>query len=291
MSLSSQKVFDSEKVYGGISRAIATHTSARGIKGVHACGVLIVETNTANKLYTPVINISQIDYLVRTEQAYTNDDSSVSNILNDIDDRLIPGFSELTVLMYSNDTLMSLSKQAYILRHVLIDTFKNDTNVASLLFVSDVRGVMRSGSETNKTDINIGEAIGLMLWAFSMFAVIMIALFCPKWCPQSMAESVNDVSPKKDVDGCCNSVKYESCCTEHSPKDRYLITMLLILIVVTLIGSVVIYVFVVIPVLQSYSSKNNPQTLLTIGWFWIIFIVSTLLVISYCFVISVVRRM
>jgi hypothetical protein len=307
VGLSNQEPFDTEGAFASLSDAVAMRMTAAGITGVHGCGVIFRATESAmvsGDIHV-VDEIPAVDGFIRTEQGlyyngvglqdtatqYVNPNVDVPSESTDVDDRLAPGYSEFTVLVYSNDTLTPLAAQALLFRYVLIDTLVNDSSVESVVYVSGVRGIMRGGAVPQM--ISIGEIIGLVLWVSSLFAVIMTAVFCPHLYPHDKnIERKNTESLVGDTKTiCCAHCYTEPWCAQHSPQDRILIAVLLVLIVCTIVGSAVLYVFVIIPQLQSSTTDENERPLLTLGWLWCMFVLSTLLVVGYCFIAAGVRRL
>jgi hypothetical protein len=307
--LRNQEPFDLAGVFEGLSVAVTTRMTAAGIVGVHGCSVVFRETESVVMSGDlPVVEIPMMDGRVRTERGlyyngvglqetptqYVNPSANIPVELPDVDDRLLPGYSEFTVMMYSNDSMVPLTTQALLFRYVLIDSLVEDSSVESVLYVGGVRGVLRHNPEliADMIEISVGESIGLFLWAISLFAVIMTALFCPQLHPYDNAAErtvATDIQVSLPVAACCTQLYDQpNCCAQHSPRDRILIAVLLVLIVCTILGSSVLYVFVIIPQLQSSTTDERP--LLTLGWLWCIFVVSILLVIGYCFVAAGVRR-
>jgi hypothetical protein len=301
--------FDIDGAFDVLSTAIATRMTAAGIFGVHGCSVIFHETGSEVGVGTPVVTLSGVDEIVRTDQGlyyngvglqatptqHAHTSSNIPVDLTDVDNRLTPGYSEFTVLVYSNDTTVPLTHQALLLRYVIIDTLIEDSRVESVLYVRDVRGIMRGGDVTHTAEISVGEIIGLLLWAMSLFAVIMTALLCPHLYPQNtnteMPVGGDAKESLKNTTVCCTQSHAEHCCTQHSPRDRTLIAVLLVLIVSTLLGSFMIYAFVVIPQLQSSAIDDNEHPLLTLGWLWGVFVITTLLVMGYCFAAAAIRRL
>jgi hypothetical protein len=321
--VSDQVPFDLEGVFAVLSTAVATRMTAAGIVGVRACSVIFRETASVGSVDTPVdtpvVEFPVVDQLMRAEQGLyyngvglqetppqnVNASSNLPVELTDVDDRLLPGYSEFTVLVYSNDRLVPLAHQALLLRYVLIDALIGDSSVESVLYVSDVRGIMRGGVVGHTTEISVGEALGLLLWALSLFVVIMTALFCPHLYPQNHRAEIAaggdaNTSPTatavccpagQHAAVCCTPSHKDHCCVQHSPRDRTLIAVLLVLIICTLLTSAMVYVFVIIPQLQSSTTDENERPLLILGWLWCMFVVSTLLVVGCCFVAAAIRRM
>lgn len=308
--LRNQEPFDLAGAFEGLSAAVATRMTAAGVVGVHRCSVVLRETvSVVSSGDIPVVEMPVVDGLVRTERGlyyngvglqatptqHAHTSSNIPVDLTDVDNRLTPGYSEFTVLVYSNDTTVPLTHQALLLRYVIIDTLIEDSRVESVLYVRDVRGIMRGGDVTHTAEISVGEIIGLLLWAMSLFAVIMTALLCPHLYPQNtnteMPVGGDAKESLKNTTVCCTQSHAEHCCTQHSPRDRTLIAVLLVLIVSTLLGSFMIYAFVVIPQLQSSAIDDNEHPLLTLGWLWGVFVITTLLVMGYCFAAAAIRRL
>jgi hypothetical protein len=297
-----QGPFDVEGVFGNLSTAVVTRMKAAGVVGIDGCGVIFREIRST---VTREVDLSVVDEPVRIEKGlYYNGvglqdtptlypSTKIPVELPDVDDRLLPGYSEFTVLVYSGDVLVPLAHQAVLMRYVLIDSLIANSNVESVLYVSEVRGTMNTQHNSSHTEISIGEFIGLLLWASSLIAVITTALFCPQWYPRKTnTESLDGVDTKttlQSTDSCTQSCSNPTCCAQHSPRDRTLIVVLLALVVCTILGSASLYVFVIIPQLQLSTADERP--LLTIGWFWCVFVVSILLVVGFCFIAAGVRRL
>jgi hypothetical protein len=308
--LRNQEPFDLAGAFEGLSAAVATRMTAAGVVGVHRCSVVLRETvSVVSSGDIPVVEMPVVDGLVRTERGlyyngvglqetptqYVNPSANTPVELPDVDDRILPGYSEFTVIMYSSDTTVPLTNQALLLRYVLIDSLAEDSNVESVVYASGVRGVLRvsppnvnisnSSLVADILELSTGEFIGLLLWAMLLITVFMMALFYPQLY-------AHETPTEKTVAGgepsCCAQCTEPSCCAQHSPRDRTLIAILMVLIISTILGSAVIYVFVVIPTLQSAPADERP--LLTLGWLWCMCVVSILLVVGYCFVAAGVRR-
>jgi hypothetical protein len=260
--------------------------SAAGVRGVKGCSVIIRGENVStavSRVDMPVVDgrirvVSDAYYdgVILRDTLSDTPSAQIPVELSNIDDRLLSGFFEFTVLMYSNDTRISLADQASLLRHVLFDTLDAFNKIEDVLYISEVQGVIRGVVEEAFT-LSLVQAIALSLWAFGLLAMSLVALFCPTVGCHRMPSGV-DMVPLPPA----------TCCAQHSPRDRTLITVLILLIVATLAGSTVVYIMFILPQVQAVDSSERPMLML--GWLWCMFLVCIFVVVMCCLIAARARR-
>lgn len=290
---------DLETLYDGnpldeIATAVAARMRTAGVRGVDGCSVIVRGGENASTAVSRVdlpvvdgrIRVASDSYYDGVTLRDTVSDTPRAQIpveLSNIDDRLLPGFFEFTVLMYSNDTGFSLADQAALLRYVLFDSLNAFTKIEDVFYISDVHGVMR-GVVQEAFTISLMQALALSLWAFGLLAMSLVALFCPTvrcHTPPSPATSLTLAEGMVPLPAA-------TCCAQHSPRDRALITVLILLIVGTLAGSTVIYIMFILPQVQAVDSLERPMLML--GWLWCVFVVCIFVVVLCCLIAARARR-
>jgi hypothetical protein len=293
--------FDIGSELDAFSHAVATRMTTAGVLGVYECTVIIRETLNVSAEVARVdlpsvkgnIRVLQDFYYdgVRLREGSSGDVQplQIPTELRDEDDRLAPGFFEFTVLLYSNDTVHSLSEQAVLLRYVLFDALNTVDHVEDVFYIGDVTGVIRGVAAADMTHISIIEAVALILWICAILVLSIVAM-----CFQR-----SDVDSR---DGCCSAPCVCRCtgvrpideivpavyCAQHSPRDRVLISILVVLIASTLVGTGVVYVSVILPRLEYVDTFERPMFVL--GWLWFMLGMSIVLVLICCLVMGRVRR-
>jgi hypothetical protein len=277
-----------------ISTAVAVRMSAAGVRGVNGCSVIIRgggNVSTAvSRVDMPVVDgrirvasDSYHDGVMLRDTLSETPSAHIPTELSNIDDRLLTGFFEFTVLMYSNDTDFSLADQASLLRYVLFETLDDFYKIVDVLYISDVQGVIRGVVEEAFT-ISLIQALALSLWAFGLLAMSLVALFCPTvGCHVTPSPSI-PLTPVESME----PLPPVTCCAQHSPRDRTLITVLILLIVGTLAGSTVVYIMFILPHVQAADSFERPMLML--GWLWCMFLVCIFVVVLCCLIAARARR-
>ncbi|KAJ1465167.1 hypothetical protein T484DRAFT_1757583 [Baffinella frigidus] len=283
----------STPLYGtldAISSSVARRFRDAGIMGTEDCAVIIRNEQNESSLLThvdlPVVNgrirvISESHYdgVVLREAVLTdNPNEPIPIELDDIDDRLLPGFSEITLLVYSNNTNISLATQAVLLRYVLFDTLRVLEGVGNVLYVSDVQGVMR-GRILQTFSLTWIQIVALCCWVFILSVLSLSSIFGPWRC----------ISGTKYAYGRDKlALPPVEWCGEHSPKDRVLLTFVFIGVVGIIPVTVVLYLVFVLPIITSSDNVMNPFIML--GWLWVMIILWIMTTIVCCYVSKYIRR-
>ena len=364
-----------------ISTVVATRMTTAGVVGVDECSVIVRRGNHVSGTEVGVGGSSNVgvsgtevgvgssnvrDVSVRVDLPIVNErirgvdmfyDGAVLHAASSVDmkreaieipqelpsadDRMLPDFFDFTVVLYSNDTSVSLAEQAMMLRYVLFNALDELDSVAKVLYMSDVHGVMRQRADAAVFSISDIDIVALSLWAFVLLVLSLSALLCPfrcstcvgvecTYCTQhshrhrvlivvlmllivgAMA-STGLFSNILDIDlvalssfwefvflvlsvsaliclcwcGTCVDVEC-TCCTQHSPRDRVLIVVLMLLIVGAMASTGVFYVTVVVPRVESADILERPMLML--AWLWYMLVACMLAVMLCCLVAARVRR-
>jgi hypothetical protein len=273
-----------------LSSDIARRFRDAGVLGCEQCAVILQnkqnESSVLTRVNLPVVKgrirvVSQSHYdgvALREQKSTDTPNEPIPIELDDTDDRFLPGFVEITLLVYSNNTIVSLATQAVLFRYVVFDALRAIEG-ASVLYVSDVEGVMR-GRLFQEFSISWIQVILLCCWGGILAVLFVSSVFCPWRCTSG---AVKD----RDAHGSINLPPTQFC-GEHSPRDRILLTGVFIGIVGIIPTTVFLYMVFVLPPITSSGNVMNPFMML--GWLWCMIIVWILATIGFCCVARFIRR-
>ena len=276
-----------------ISSSVAQRFRDAGVVGTEDCAVII--RNDANqsasiaRVELPVVNgrirvITQSHYdgvSLRERLVTDKPNEPISIELDNIDDRLLPGFLAVTLLVYSNNTRFSLATQAVLLRYVLNDALRVTQDVGVVLYVSEVQGVMR-GLLYETFALSKIQIIILVCWV-SVIVILSLSSIFGSWrCISGTAVP----NPQETV-----ALPPSQWCGEHSPRDRVLLTSLFICIVGIIPVTVILYMTFVLPsITTSTSSENTMNPLVMLGWLWVMIVIWLLATVMCCCIAKLIRR-
>jgi hypothetical protein len=310
-----------EDVLNALSENVARRFKIAGVFGVEQCAVIVRENTSSlkkavNKVDTDAVRVdlplvkgrirvndeTHYDGIVLREATSADTpNEAIAVELNDVDDRLVPGFTEITVLVYSNNTSFSLATQAVLLRFVLFDSLRLMQGVGAVLFVSDVSGVM-NGVVFPDNAISFVHIMLLGAWASVVVFILSVTMLCPWSCTSgtrplkqpaagSGKDSVQTVAGNKWAGSSKDSILQvedalptAKCCGNHSPRDRVYITAISIFVISTVPATIVLYIFVVLPRVES---SNDPFIMLV--WIWCTFIVCIAALVVGCCLAANIR--
>ena len=275
-----------------LSATVARRFRQAGVSGVEACAVIVRDNQDAHSLLGRVdLPVVEGRIRVNSETHYdgvvlreaTNADvpnEPIAIELDDVDDRLLPGFFDITLLVYSNNTSFSLAKQAVLLRYVLFDTLRLMQGIGVVLYIGDVNGVMH-GSVFADLSLSFVHVVLLVVWASVVIVLSTISILCP-WHFTSGNKPLYTRDSQTLLD---RTLPPSKLWADHSPRDRVFLTVISIFVVSTIPASVCLYMFVVLPRI-SYTN----DTFLMLGWLWCMFIVCIIAIVVCCCVATRIRR-
>jgi hypothetical protein len=275
-----------------LSATVARRLTEAGVVGVEECAVIVHNNMDAVSLLGRVdLPLVQGRIRVNAETHYDGvvlRDATSTDVpnepiaieLDDVDDRLLPGFFDITLLVYSNNTSFSLAQQAVLLRYVLFDTLRLIPGSGVVLYVSDVKGVMH-GAVFPESILTFTHVVLLFVWAAVIVFLSVISMLCP-WHFTSGTNVLLSPDSQTQFDSVLPPAKLWS---DHSPKNRVFLAVVSIFIVSTIPATVFLYIFVIIP---RISSMNDP--FLMLGWLWCMFIVCIIAIVVCCCIATRLHR-
>jgi hypothetical protein len=283
-----------------LSADIAARFRGAGVSRVDECAV-VVRDNIRNahnlaQADLPVVNgrirvIADSYYdgtSIRIANATDPPNEPIPIELDDIDDRSLAGFLEMTVLVYSNTTDISLATQAVLLRYLLFDALRTmvgavseDSNSNAVLYIGDVHGVMRR-KPVDEPSLSFTHTVILLAWV-SLLGALSISSIFGSWRCTSGTKSVAQSYEDEMI-----PLPRQEWCGEHSPRDRVLLGVVFLFIAGIIPVTVIVYTTFVLPRMMSADGEVHPFVML--GWIWVMFVGSTLAMVSCCFVAKCVRR-
>jgi hypothetical protein len=275
-----------------LSSTVARRFGEAGVLGVQPCAVVVRDKQESDSL-SGRVDLPVVKGLIRVNSETHYDgvvlreakDSDTPNEpiaieLDDIDDRLLPGFFEITVLVYSNNTRFSLATQAVLLRYVLFDTLRLMQGSGAVLYVGEVSGVM-DGAVFPESSLTFIHIVLLCVWASVVVVLSGTSIFCPWSFNTGNKQSHPRDSPTQLDSGPLPAQLYG----DHSPRDRVFLIAISIFVVGTIPAVVFLYLAVVLP---RINSKDDP--FLMLGWLWCMFIVCIMAIVVCCGVATRIRR-
>jgi hypothetical protein len=273
-----------------IASSLAHRFREAGLIEAEECAIIIRneqnEISAMNRVDLPTVNgrirvMSESHYdgvFLRDSVSTDKPNEAIPIELDDVDDRLLPGFYEITLLMYSNNTSFSLATQSVLLRYVLFDALLEIQGMGNILYVSEVYGVMR-GLVYQEFSLTFFQLAIICSWGALLLALSFTSIFGDWRC----------ISGTKTFEKTDHfDMPPSEWCGEHSPKDRVLLTILFIGIVSIIPMTVMFYLLLVLPSITSSGNVQNP--FLMLGWLWAMVVSWILLTIVACFLAKCIRR-
>ena len=279
-----------EQMLDQLSVNVARRFREAGVSGVEECAVIVRDINDdvslAGRVDLPAVKgrirvNSETFYdgtVLRDATSADPANEPIAIELDNIDDRLLPGFTEITILVYSNNTQFSLATQAVLLRHVLYDTLRLVEGSDTVLYVGDVHGIMH-GAEFPGSSLTAERILLLCVWASAVVFLSILSIFC-QWKQQSKQDDPENTELHGTVPPAATSL-----CGDHSPRERVFLVVISVFVLSTIPATVILYIFVVIP---RMNSSEDPFVLL--GMVWCMFGVCLLTMVTCCCVAKYMRR-